>query len=468
MAVNNNRRARQNRRKSGILSGDEGPSGGAGASSGEDEVTARPYKQGRDRATLIFIRSLCGPRGWGEACSAIFVFRCGVSPYIPLMTLLDPIVLAQSLIRRPSVTPLDAGAMDVLEAALKDLGFSCRRMPFGEGEDRIENLYAHRTDGPGPNLCFAGHTDVVPVGDEAAWKAEPFGAGISEGVLVGRGAVDMKGAIAAFVAAVSRLDRVPGTLSFLITGDEEGIALYGTKPVVKALIAEGVKVDHCIVGEPTSAGTLGDMMKVGRRGSINAWIEVQGRQGHVAYPQRAKNPIPALLDLLGRYQARLLDEGYEDFQPSNLEITTIDVENTATNIIPNKAKARLNIRFNPAHTGDALEAWFRAEAAEVEAAHGVKIELRVLCSGEAFLTRSSPFVDVLAGAITEVTGQVPDRSTTGGTSDARFIRELCPVVEFGLVGTTMHQVNEAVPVSELLELTDVYERMITRYFAAGL
>ncbi|MDI1364723.1 MAG: succinyl-diaminopimelate desuccinylase, partial [bacterium] len=245
----------------------------------------------------------------------------------PALVSIDPVDLAQALIRRPSVTPADAGAMDLLQRQLEALGFTCRRMKFGE----IENLYARRGTAR-PNLCFAGHTDVVPVGDDAAWTAGPFEAEIKDGVLYGRGAVDMKSAIAAFVAAVSRLPETPGSLSFLITGDEEGDADHGTVKVVEALAAEGEIIDHCIVGEPTSAGVLGDMVKIGRRGSINAWITVEGQQGHVAYPHRAANPIPMLVSILSRLQSRVLDEGYEGFQPSNLEVTTIDVGNTATNV----------------------------------------------------------------------------------------------------------------------------------------
>ncbi|MBO9707016.1 MAG: succinyl-diaminopimelate desuccinylase [Caulobacter sp.] len=373
---------------------------------------------------------------------------------------LDPVALAQALIRRPSVTPADEGAMDVLQRQLEALGFSCRRMRFGE----IENLYARRGTAR-PNLCFAGHTDVVPVGDDAAWTAGPFEAEIKDGVLFGRGAVDMKSAIAAFVAAVSRFpDDLPGSISFLITGDEEGVAEDGTVKVVQALMAEGEVIDHCIVGEPTSAGVLGDMVKIGRRGSINAWIAVDGKQGHVAYPQRAANPIPVMVDILSRLQARVLDDGYTGFQPSNLEVTTVDVGNTATNVIPASAKARINIRFNPAHKGAELQDWIERECRE--AAEGFSGRVEALCkiSGEAFLTEPGAFTDVIVGAVGEATGRVPELSTTGGTSDARFIRAMCPVVEFGLVGATMHQVDERVPVQEVVYLADAYQALIRRYF----
>jgi succinyl-diaminopimelate desuccinylase len=375
---------------------------------------------------------------------------------------LDAIELTRELIRKPSVTPADAGAMDVVEQTLAGLGFACRRMRFGQ----IENLYARFGSGR-PNLCFAGHTDVVPVGDAAAWSADAFAAHERDGVLIGRGAVDMKSAIAAFVAAAQGAiarGEVKGSLSFLITGDEEGVAVDGTKRVVGALAAEGEAIDHCIVGEPTSSETFGDMVKVGRRGSVNADITVTGVQGHVAYPHRAANPVPVLLRLLSALQSRRLDEGYPEFQPSNLEITKIDVPNTATNVIPGVAKAQLNIRFNPSHTGVALAEWIEAEAKA--AAEGFNGAAEVACqiSGEAFLTEPGPFTDLVAAAVADVAGRAPELSTTGGTSDARFIRALCPVVELGLVGKTMHQVDERAPLSEIRQLQAVYERLIARYF----
>ena len=378
------------------------------------------------------------------------------------MSSLDPVALTQDLIRRPSVTPADEGAMDVVEATLKALGFSCRRMKFGE----IENLYA-RFGTARPNLCFAGHTDVVPVGDAAAWSREAFAADIVDDILIGRGAVDMKSAIAAFAAATAKAiaaDQVKGSISFLITGDEEGVATHGTKMVVEALAAEGEIIDHCVVGEPTSAETFGDMVKIGRRGSINVEIEVQGIQGHVAYPHRAANPVPVLIRLLSALQARVLDEGYTDFQPSNLEVTTIDVGNPTTNLIPATARARLNIRFNPAHKGADLAAWIQSEADKAVEGFPGKIVLKPAISGEAFLTEQGPFTELVADAVADVAGQRPDLSTTGGTSDARFIRALCPVVELGLVGKTMHSVDERAPVAEIRQLQAVYERLIARYF----
>ena len=376
---------------------------------------------------------------------------------------LDVVDLARDLIRRPSVTPADAGAMDTLQRALEGLGFACRRMRFGQ----IENLYARRGVA-GPNLCFAGHTDVVPAGDEAAWTRGPFEAAVQGGLLIGRGAVDMKGAIAAFVAAVANLPPQKGSLSFLITGDEEGLAHDGTGKVVAALMAEGERVDHCILGEPTSAARFGDQIKVGRRGSLNARITVEGRQGHVAYPDKAANPIPVLIQLLAKLGDRVLDEGYPRFPASNLEVTSIDVGNPATNVIPARATAMLNIRFNPHHTTDSLTAWLAGECEAVVLDQGFsgQISLDPSPTGNSFMTEPGAFVDVVSGAVADITGQAPELSTTGGISDARFIRALCPVIEFGLVGATMHAVDEQVPVEELRALQAVYGRLIERYFAA--
>jgi len=377
---------------------------------------------------------------------------------------IDAVELTRDLIRRPSVTPADAGAMTIVEELLADLGFACRRMRFGE----IENLYA-RYGTARPNLCFAGHTDVVPVGDASAWSKDAFGAEVVDGVLIGRGAVDMKSAIAAFAAAAAEAiaaGRVTGSISFLITGDEEGVATHGTKKVVEALAAEGELIDHCVVGEPTSAETFGDMVKVGRRGSINADILVEGIQGHVAYPHRAANPVPVLVKLLSAFQDRKLDEGYPEFQPSNLEVTMIDVPNTATNVIPGVARARLNIRFNPNHTGQQLADWFELEAWRASVDFPGKITITPQISGEAFLTERGAFTDLVAAAVADVTGVAPELSTSGGTSDARFIRALCPVIEVGLVGKTMHQVDERAPVEEIRTLQRVYARIIERYFAS--
>jgi succinyl-diaminopimelate desuccinylase len=374
--------------------------------------------------------------------------------------IINPVHLTQALIARPSVTPADSGAMDIVQQVLEDLGFTCHRLKFGE----IENLYARRGI-TSPNLCFAGHTDVVPVGTRNLWRYDPFGAEIHDGAVIGRGAVDMKGGIAAWIAAVSRHADQAGSLSFLITGDEEGVATDGTVRVVQWLKDRGEIIDHCIVGEPSSSAQLGDMIKVGRRGSVNATFTVSGKQGHVAYPQRALNPLPVMVDLLAALKGRELDDGYADFQPSNLEITTIDTGNATSNIIPQATRARINIRFNPSHTGVELKTWFDALAAEHAKRTGAKIEVQTTISGEAFLTEAGPFVDLIAEVIQAKLSVETDRSTTGGTSDARFIRDLCPVVEFGLVGQTMHQINECVPVADLEALTDAYSALIDAYFS---
>ena len=376
----------------------------------------------------------------------------------------DPVALSRELIRRPSVTPADAGAMDIVENALETLGFVCRRMRFGE----IENLYA-RWGTTGPNLCFAGHTDVVPVGDAQAWTHDPFAAAVEDGVLIGRGAADMKSAIAAFIAAAGGAiadGLAEGSLSLLITGDEEGVAEDGTRAVVEALAAEGETIDHCVVGEPTSSQALGDMIKIGRRGSINAELVVEGVQGHVAYPHRAANPLAPMIRFLAAVQSRVLDDGYAGFQPSNLEVTSVDVGNPASNVIPGRASARLNIRFNPAHTGASLSEWLQAEADAAGLGFAGRLNLTIRISGEAFLTVPGIFTDVVASAVAAETGVTPELSTTGGTSDARFIRGLCPVVEFGLVGATMHKVDEQVAVVDVEALTRIYRRIIGDYFAA--
>lgn len=377
-------------------------------------------------------------------------------------SLRDPVALAQALIRRPSVTPKDEGAMAVVETALEALGFTVRRMPFGD----IPNLYAKRSQGDGPNLCFAGHTDVVPAGDPAVWSSEPFGAAVRGGMLIGRGAADMKGGVAAFISAVARAPTPErGAISLLITGDEEGEALDGTKKVVEALQAEGERIDHCLVGEPTSSAVLGDMVKIGRRGSFNGTITVTGVEGHVAYPHRAANPVPVLVDLLHSLQHTVLDEGYEGFPPTNFEITELEVGNPTKNVIPPRARGRINIRFTPHFTGEGLVAHIKAACAEAEAAWGKgAITFEGRASGEAFYTGDGPFTQVVAQAVRDATGQEPDLSTTGGTSDARFIRFLCPVVEFGLIGATMHKTDEQVPVADLEALTRTYEGIIEGYF----
>lgn len=377
----------------------------------------------------------------------------------------DPIALTQALIRCPSVTPADEGALDVLETALTGLSFTCTRLPFGHPPDGpVDNLFATIAGSPGPHFAFAGHSDVVPAGDLAGWSEDPFAGDIKDGFIVGRGAADMKGALAAMVAACARhLAKGPlvGRISLIITGDEEGPATFGTAPMLDWLEANNLVPDMCLVGEPTSQAKLGDMMKIGRRGSLNAWITVNGAQGHVAYPHRAANPITPLVAILADLKARLLDEGNAWFQPSNLEITDINVGNPATNLIPAQARARLNIRFNNEHSGAALSDWIRATIA----AHAASAHVDIAISGEAFLTEPGPLSSLVASAIQAVTGQSPDLSTTGGTSDARFIRRLCPVVEFGLPGQSMHKVDEHAAVTDVEGLAAIYEAVLGQALA---
>ncbi len=374
----------------------------------------------------------------------------------------SPVALARALIRRPSVTPLDAGALDVLQTALTALGFRATRLPF---ED-IDNLYAEIGDG-GPHLCFAGHTDVVPPGDEGDWSAPPFDAIVSDGNLWGRGAADMKAAIASFASAAARAvkaGKVKGRLSFLITGDEEGKAVNGTVKMLEWLRAQGIDIDHCLVGEPSNPDAMGDMIKVGRRGSINCWLTVTGKQGHVAYPHRAKNPVPALMRKLLHLSETPLDEGYERFQPSNLEVTNIHIGNEAHNVIPAKATARFNIRFNPTWTGESIQDWLRDQIEPIAQETGARYTLDCVVSGEAFLTTDMDFLGLLSACVEEKTGRKPELSTSGGTSDARFIKDYAPVAEFGLVGATMHQTDEHVAVGDIELLADIYEAVITKYF----
>lgn len=371
----------------------------------------------------------------------------------------DPEALAAALIRRPSVTPRDAGAQDVLAEALAGLGFAVTRLRFGE----IDNLYA-RIGAGGPHFAFAGHTDVVPPGSAAAWSCDPFAAATRDGQLYGRGAVDMKGGIAAFVAACAdHLAAAPrrGTISLLITGDEEGVAKDGTAPLMAWLAARGEVPDFCLVGEPTCRARLGDAVKIGRRGSLNATITVSGTQGHVAYPDRADNPAHRLVRALAALTAAPLDAGSAHFQPSSLQITSIDIGNPATNVIPAEAQARLNIRFNDRHTGAALAAWLRAALAQ----HAERCAIEVAISGEAFLTTPGPEIDRLVAAIAAECGAPPALETGGGTSDARFIARYCPVAEFGLVGDTMHQVDERVAIADLWRLKAIYTRILADFRA---
>ena len=377
--------------------------------------------------------------------------------------MIDPVALAQALIHCPSVTPADAGAQGVLAAALEGIGFTVHRLRFGEAPDGpIDNLFA--TIGTGsPHFAFAGHTDVVPPGDLAAWSAPPFEGQLAGGFLTGRGAVDMKSAIAAFAAAAGRhvAKGLAGTLSLVITGDEEGPATFGTASLLDWMRANGHVPDLCLVGEPTSARVLGDTIKIGRRGSLNAWLSINGAQGHVAYPTQADNPVTRLVAILGALKARCLDTGSDWFQPSNLEVTDLTVGNPATNVIPAQASARLNIRFNDLHRGPDLQAWLLSVVAD----HAPSADVIVRISGEAFLTEPGALSEIVAEAVGAVTGRTPDLSTTGGTSDARFIRAVCPVVEFGLVGASMHKVDEMVPVSDIVALSDIYFGVLARVFA---
>ena len=385
-----------------------------------------------------------------------------------ILSSIDPVEFASRLIKRPSVTPADAGALDTLQHELEAMGFVCKRYPFGEGEARVDNLYA-RLGTKAPNFCFAGHTDVVPAGDEAKWSQDPFAGDIKDGQLLGRGAADMKGAIAAFVGAVSELlsnGWTPnGSISFLITGDEEGPAINGTKKLLVAIAEQGEIIDHCLVGEPTNPNQMGEMVKNGRRGSFNANITVTGTQGHVAYPHLSLNPVPTLLGILNKLEARHLDDGSEFFQPSNLEITTIDVGNPTENMIPETARARFNVRFNVAHSGASLTEWLEGILSEARQGFDGSVEAQIRISGESFLTAPGKLTDIIQDAAESVLGRRPELSTSGGTSDARFITNYAPVAEFGLVGATMHQVNERVDVADITTLTAIYKDVLKRYFA---
>jgi succinyl-diaminopimelate desuccinylase len=385
----------------------------------------------------------------------------------------DPVALTRDLIRCPSVTPAEGGALAFLESVLRAAGFTVHRMTFSEpGTEDVENLYA-RLGTQGPHLMFAGHTDVVPPGDENAWTHPPFSGDVDGPILYGRGAVDMKGGIACAVAAV--LDHIAqhgnkpredgtGSISFLITGDEESIAVNGTPKLLKWAAERGEKFDHCILGEPSNQRELGDTIKIGRRGSLNGTLTVTGRQGHVAYPDRADNPIRGILRLIEALQAEPLDRGNANFQPSHLEFTSVDVGNKTVNVIPGEARAMFNIRYNDCHTQHSLKALVE-ERARKAAGNGVTFKIDWQYSNaDVFVTTPGPFTQIVSQAIEDVTHRKPELSTTGGTSDARFITHHCPVVEFGLVGRTMHQVDERVPVADLRALTAVYAKILDRYF----
>ncbi len=388
---------------------------------------------------------------------------------------LDPINLAARLIQCPSVTPDDAGALDVLQGALEALGFACKRLPFSEpGTDTVDNLYA-RLGTKTPHICFAGHTDVVPAGDKSAWQVDPFVGNIHAQSLWGRGAADMKGAIAAFVAAVaSYLDAHPspnssisGSISLLITGDEEGPSINGTRKMLDWLTQQGEVIDDCVVGEPTNTDALGDTIKIGRRGSVNGTITMTGTQGHVAYPHLADNPVPRLAAMVHHLSTSKLDEGSTHFQPSNLAMTSFDVGNSATNIIPAQATARFNIRYNDNWQADTLSAWVRARldaCAGLVDCEPASYELALVHTGDCFLTEPGPFVKQLSAAIHKVTNREPTLSTSGGTSDARFIKNITRVVEFGLVGKTMHKVDEHVPLDDIRQLSEIYRLVLQNYF----
>ncbi len=382
----------------------------------------------------------------------------------------DPVAIARDLVRCRSITPEEGGALSLLQELLAPVGFAVQRTTFaGPGTAPVENLYA-RIGTDKPNLMFAGHSDVVPPGDEAAWRHPPFAGAIAGEVLYGRGAADMKGAIACFVAAA--LDHLAanggkpkkGSISLLITGDEEGVAVNGTVKLLHWAAARGETFDHCVLGEPSNVAAIGDTIKAGRRGSLNGTLIVTGRQGHVAYPERADNPIRGLLTLIAALEAPL-DEGSAQFEPSHLEFTSVDVGNQTVNLIPGAARAAFNIRYNDRHSQAALKTLIERRA-HAAAAGRVRYAIEWQPSNaDVFVTKPGPFTDLAVAAIAEVTGRKPKLSTSGGTSDARFIKNYCPVLEFGLVGATMHQLDEGVPVADLRALTAIYRSIIERYFA---
>ena len=384
--------------------------------------------------------------------------------------MLDPVALAQALIRCPSVTPEDAGALGVLEAALVPIGFSCTRLRFeAPGTAPIDNLYARIGSGA-PHFCFAGHSDVVPPGDPSLWRADPFAAEIESGVLYGRGAADMKSAIAAFASAAAQHSKsLPrGSISLLITGDEEGPAINGTTKVLEWLAAKGEPINHCIVGEPTARTHAGDTIKIGRRGSLRAEITVRGVQGHTAYPQNALNPIPVLAAIVSRLAGEPLDTGTAHFEPSTLVFTTFDVGNPASNVSPAVARAAASIRFNDVQTPERLARHIEERSAEITHAMGGEANVAIDVGALPFLTEPGGFTDLLTHAIHSATGRAPILSTTGGTSDARFIKNYCPVAEVGLAGATMHKTDECVPLAEIGNLTKIYASILDVYFTAPL
>ncbi|MCV2881728.1 succinyl-diaminopimelate desuccinylase [Actibacterium sp. XHP0104] len=377
----------------------------------------------------------------------------------------DPVALTADLIRCPSVTPNEGGALVLLERLLSQAGFTCTRVDRGD----TSNLFARWGDkGAARTFGFNGHTDVVPVGNPDDWAADPFGAEIRDGVMYGRGATDMKSGVAAFAAAAIDLVRnspPDGAIILTITGDEEGPATDGTVALLDWMAEQGERMSVCLVGEPTCPETMGEMMKIGRRGSLTAYFTIRGVQGHVAYPHRALNPAHATATLMHRLSSHQLDQGTDHFDPSTLAVTTIDTGNAATNVIPAECRATVNIRFNDAHSADSLTAWLQAEADRVADETGAKIEMRVSVSGDSFFTAPGDFSRLVADAVEAETGVRPDYSTSGGTSDARFVKDHCPVVEFGLVGKTMHKVDECVPVAQIEQLKAIYTRILQGYFA---
>ena len=378
---------------------------------------------------------------------------------------LDPVALTADLVRCPSVTPVEGGALVLLHGVLQRAGFDCHRVDRGG----IANLFARWGRlGADKSFGFNGHTDVVPVGDRAAWTHDPFGAEIIDGFMYGRGTTDMKSGVAAFVAAAVDFvtDTPPdGAVILTITGDEEGVSVDGTVALLDWMAMQGERMSHCLVGEPTCPDVMGEMMKIGRRGSLTAFFTAQGVQGHSAYPHRARNPMSALVALLARLEAKPLDQGTAHFDASTLAITTIDCGNVATNVIPAKGSATVNFRFNDTHSGASVTAWLQGHAAAVQAATGVQIGMRVQVSGESFLTPPGDFSALIDRSVQAETGVVPVASTSGGTSDARFVKDHCPVVEFGLVGRTMHAVDERVAVAQIGQLKAIYGRILQDYFA---
>ena len=378
---------------------------------------------------------------------------------------IDPVQLTADLLRCPSVTPNEGGALVLMEKLLSDAGFTCTRVDRGD----VSNLFARwGKQGNGKTFGFNGHTDVVPVGDECAWTRGPFSGDIVDGWLWGRGATDMKSGVAAFAAAAIDFvrDTPPdGSIVMAITGDEEGDAIDGTVALLDWMQKNGERMDACLVGEPTCPNEMGEMMKIGRRGSMTAYFTVRGKQGHSAYPHRANNPLPAMARLIDRLAGHELDQGTDHFDASTLAVTTIDTGNPANNVIPAETRATVNIRFNDSHSSDSLTEWLRAEADKVAAEFGVEIAMTTQVSGESFITPPGELSDLVAAAVQAETGVTPELSTSGGTSDARFVKNHCPVVEFGLVGKTMHQVDERVEVAQIKQLKSIYTRILRDYFA---